>query len=123
MFIFAAVFITLALIFYTIGVWSEKKQGYLKLWHLVVFWIGIVFDTSGTTLMIKISGGKLTIHGITGLVAIVIMFIHVLWATIVSVRNDTEMKKKFHKFSVLAWCVWLIPIVVGVIYGISAKVK
>lgn len=121
MLVFAAAFIALALIFYTVGVWSEKKQGCLKLWHLVIFWIGIVLDTSGTTLMSKIAGGnfKLNVHGITGLVAIIVMLIHALWATIVMVRNDTEMKAKFHRFSVFVWCLWLVPILVGMIYGVG----
>ncbi|MEJ2488050.1 MAG: hypothetical protein P8Y68_20220 [Anaerolineales bacterium] len=29
------IIITLALVFYSIGVWSERIQGKLKLWHLV----------------------------------------------------------------------------------------
>lgn len=121
MLIFAAIFIALALIFYTVGVWSEKRQGCLKFWHLVIFWIGLVLDTTGTTLMSKIAGGtyKLNVHGITGLVAIVVMLIHVLWATIVLLRNDTEMKAKFHRLSVFVWFVWLIPILVGMIYGVG----
>ncbi len=55
MLIYAIVFINLALVFYTIGVWSEKLQGELKGWHLAVFWIGLTFDTLGTTFMSKIA--------------------------------------------------------------------
>lgn len=53
MFIYAAIFIGLALLFYTFGVRSEHKQRALEIWHLVVFWIGLVLDTTGTTLMSK----------------------------------------------------------------------
>ena len=49
MLVYAIISITSALIFYTIGVWSEKKQGELKIWHLLVFYLGLVFDTLGTT--------------------------------------------------------------------------
>ena len=35
--------ITLALVFYTIGTWSEKVQGRLKLWHIVFFLLGLVY--------------------------------------------------------------------------------
>ena len=40
----AIVIITLALVFYTIGVWSERVQGILKPWHAVMFGIGFVCD-------------------------------------------------------------------------------
>ena len=46
---YAIAAITSALIFYTVGVWSEKIQKVLKPWHLAVFWTGFVFDTIGTT--------------------------------------------------------------------------
>ena len=49
--IMAIVTITLALIFYTIGVFSERKSGILKKLHLIIFWMGLVFDTVGTTIL------------------------------------------------------------------------
>lgn len=65
---YAIIFISLALIFYSIGVWSEKIQGSLKKWHIFIFWIGITFDTLGTALMSKIAneGFALNFHGRTG---------------------------------------------------------
>lgn len=33
--IFGTIFITLALVFYTIDVWSERLAGRLKGWHLI----------------------------------------------------------------------------------------
>ena len=44
----AAIIINLALLFYSIGVWSERIQGRLKVWHTVFFWFGLVCDTWGT---------------------------------------------------------------------------
>lgn len=121
MLVYAIVSITLALIFYTIGVWSEKVQGTLKKWHLIIFWLGLIFDTLGTTLMSKIakSGFQLNFHGITGLTAIVLMIFHAVWATVVLLRGSNESKIKFHKFSVLVWIIWLIPYVSGAIFGMS----
>jgi len=121
MLVYAASSITLALVFYTIGVWSEKKQGELKKWHLVIFWIGLVFDTLGTTLMSKIASGgfQFNLHGITGLLAIVLMFFHALWATVVLFKNDTKAKANFHKFSIIVWAIWLIPFISGAIVGMS----
>lgn len=119
MLMYAIISITSALIFYTIGVWSEKIQGKLKIWHLFIFYLGLIFDISGTIIMSKIAAGgfELNFHGITGLLAIVLMLFHVLWATIVLIKNDEKVN--FHKLSILLWIFWLIPFVSGAILGMS----
>ena len=106
----AVIVINLALFFYSIGVWSERIQGRLKIWHTVFFYLGLVCDTWGTGMMFDFVGGMtFDIHGISGLLAIILMFIHAVWATIVLVKKDENMILKFHKFSVFVWLVWLIP--------------
>jgi len=121
MLIYAIVSISLALVFYSIGVWGEKIKGDLKKWHLVIFWTGLVFDTLGTTLMSKIAGDGfvLNFHGITGLLAIALMLFHAIWATKVLVKNDPVERKNFHKFSILVWFIWLIPYLSGAIFGMT----
>lgn len=121
MLVYAIVSITSALIFYTVGVWSEKVQGELKRWHLFIFYLGLIFDTLGTTLMGKIAKGgfEFNFHGITGLLAIILMLFHALWATIVLIKNDKKAKLNFHKFSILVWAIWLIPFISGAILGMS----
>ncbi|UOO38193.1 TIGR03987 family protein [Oscillospiraceae bacterium CM] len=121
MLVFAILTITSALFFYTVGVWSEKLQGSLKTWHLVLFWIGFVFDTTGTTLMTKIVGDGIffNFHGITGLLAIVLMLVHAVWATTVLIRRNPDRLKNFHKFSIFVWLIWLIPFLSGMIFGVS----
>jgi uncharacterized repeat protein (TIGR03987 family) len=121
MLIYAVISITLALVFYTIGVWSEKVQGVLKKWHLAIFWVGLTFDTIGTTLMSKIAGSgfQLNFHGVTGVLAIILMFFHAVWATFVLVKNNEKAKMKFHKFSILIWLIWLIPYISGAIFGMG----
>jgi uncharacterized repeat protein (TIGR03987 family) len=121
MLIYAIISITSALVFYTIGVWSERYQGQLKFWHLSIFLIGLTFDTTGTMFMMTIAGSgfKLNFHGITGFLAIVLMLFHVLWAAVVLIRNDENMKIKFHKFSMLVWFIWLIPFISGAIFGMA----
>lgn len=120
--IFAIIAITCALVFYTIGVWSEKIQGQLKKWHLVLFYIGLIFDTTGTTLMSKIAfdGFVLNFHGITGLLAILLMLFHAIWATVVLVKGDEKAKANFHKLSIIVWLIWLIPFGSGAIFGMAS---
>lgn len=116
MLLFAVIAMISALIFYSIGVWGEKISGRLTSVNVFFFWIGFSFDTTGTTLMGIISGSfKADVHGITGLLAIILMFVHALWATAVLVRKQENMIRKFHKFSIVVWFFWLIPFGTGVV--------
>ena len=116
----ALVLITLALIFYSIGVWSERIAGSLKRWHLVFFWGGFVLDTTVTGIMLELAGGiKFDLHGLTGLIAILLMLVHSIWATIVLLRNDERMIQNFHKFSLRVWLIWLIPYISGLLLSMG----
>lgn len=104
------IIINLALVFYSIGVWGERFSGRLKLWNLIFFWMGFVCDTWGTGMMFDMAGGFIiNIHGVTGIIAIVLMLIHAVWATIVLLRKDEKMIVSFHKFSLVVWLIWLVP--------------
>ena len=120
----AVIVINLALLFYSIGVWSERLQGRLKPWHTAFFWLGLVCDTWGTGMMFDYVGGmSYDIHGISGLLAIILMLVHAIWATIVLVRKDERMIVSFHKFSVLVWLVWLIPYFSPMVVGMLGAGK
>lgn len=115
-----------ALVFYTVGIWWEHHDKTLKLKHLILFWIGFCCDTAGTTAMgivartdktKAIVEGLTSPHGITGIIAIILMGIHVVWATIVLLKKDERKMAKFHKFSIAVWVVWLIPYIIGLIMG------
>ena len=81
----ATIVITAALVFYSIGVWSERIAGKLKVWHLIFFWLGLICDTWGTGMMIEMAGGMtFDVHGLTGLTAIILMFIAYSLSFIVS---------------------------------------
>ena len=108
------ILITLALVFYSIGVWSERLAGRLKRRHLIFFWIGLAFDTTGTGIMFDMAGGIGTdIHSITGMLAILLMLIHAIWATVVLAIKNEKAIINFHHFSVIVWIIWLIPYFTG----------
>lgn len=123
--IIAIITISLALVFYTIGVFGERKSKTLNKKHLIMFWLGLVFDTTGTFIMSRIAAeGTSTvatnaqmIHSITGGLAIVLMLFHAGWATWVLIKNDDAKKQAFHKFSITVWCIWLVPYLVGMVIG------
>ena len=112
--------ISSVLVFYSIGVWGERLQKKLKFWHIAFFLIGLIADTVGTSLMEHIA--ELThlhdeIHTVTGTIAILLMFVHALWAIWTYVKGSAKAKKHFNRFSIVVWCIWLIPYLIGVYMG------
>ena len=120
--IVSSVLITLALLFYSLGVWAERIIKYLKPWHAAAFWIGFTFDITGTYTMHLISKGPFDIfepHTLTGQIALWLMLLHAVWATMVLKKQNETMKHKFHRFSIVVWLIWLIPYFGGMYLGMS----
>lgn len=120
--IVSATLITLALIFYSLGIWSERIAHYLKPWHVLAFWTGFLFDVSGTWAMHSLATGPFNIlapHTLTGQIAIWLMLAHAVWATLVIRKGSEKSKKGFHKYSLFVWLVWLIPYFGGVYLGMN----
>jgi len=117
--VYAIVFINLACVLYTIGVWAERFQRRLKWWHTYFFISGFICDTIGTTAMSLISGSlfRLTFHGITGNIAILLMLFHAIWAIVVLAKKNEKMIINFHRFSIVVWIVWLVPMISGMVFG------
>jgi uncharacterized repeat protein (TIGR03987 family) len=110
----AIICMILALSLYSVGVWSERFAGWLKLKHLLFFWAGFIFDTTGTTLMGIMAGAmKPDFHGLTGALAIALMLGHALWASVALLAKQQKVLLNFHKFSLVVWILWLIPFVSG----------
>lgn len=129
MLMFASIAITAALLLYTAGVFSERAAGRLAGKHLALFWAGLVCDTTGTTLMTimaRTGGGEAVpaIHGVTGLLAILLMLFHAGWATVVFARGRhaderaLAEERTFHRFSTVVWLLWLVPYIIGLLIGI-----
>lgn len=114
--------INLALVFYTVGVWSNRIARRLKWWHLAFFVLGLVFDVWGTYLMLGMAGGMtLDIHGISGLLAILLMLINAAWALIVLLRKEEKAILNFHKFSLLVWLIWLVPYFSPMVFQLAQR--
>jgi len=122
MLLVSIVLITLALVFYSIGVWSERIARYLKGWHVAAFWTGLLFDLSGTLAMHLLAQGAFDItkpHTLTGQIALWLMLIHAAWATAVVRKGTTEARTNFHRYSLLVWLVWLIPYFGGMVLAVK----
>ncbi len=118
--IISTILITLALIFYSLGVWSERIIRYLKPAHVVFFWIGFAFDISGTWAMHLMAEGPFNLkepHTLTGQIALWLMLLHAVWATWVIIKGSENVLKEFHRFSIIVWIIWLVPYFGGMYLG------
>jgi len=121
--LFSTILVTLALVSYSVGVWAERLSRYLKKWHIGAFWIGFIFDLSGTLAMGQISDepfNLLDIHTLTGQIALWLMLFHATWATIVVKKGQERLRKKFHRYSIVVWLVWLVPYIGGMFIGMKS---
>lgn len=119
----SSILITLALIFYSLGVWSERLSKYLKPWHVIAFWTGFMFDVSGTLGMHIMAGGSFDftkMHTITGQLALWLMFVHAIWATRVVRKGSEKTRQGFHRYSIIVWLIWLVPYIGGIIGGMAS---
>jgi len=120
LFVTSTVLITLALVFYSVGVWAERLARYLKPWHVAAFWTGFVFDVSGTLAMHALATGPFDIlapHTLTGQIAIWLMLAHAVWATRVARSGSDDSKRGFHTYSIIVWLAWLVPYFGGMWLG------
>jgi uncharacterized repeat protein (TIGR03987 family) len=108
----STILITLALVAYSLGVWSERLARYLRPWHVAAFWAGFAFDVAGTTAMHLMAKGPFNLmepHTLTGQIALWLMFAHAVWATLVVWRGGEPAKRSFHRYSLIVWLIWLVP--------------
>jgi uncharacterized repeat protein (TIGR03987 family) len=120
--ILPTIIMSLAFVFYTTGVWSERIQHDLRGWHVVHFWLGLACDGYATSLMSRLVGvGEQAgvIHTVTGVAAFSLMAVHAAWATWVLFRGSREAREDFHRYSMVVWAVWLVPYVGGMVAGIA----
>ena len=120
--IVSATLITLALAFYSLGVWSERIARYLRPWHVAAFWTGFAFDVSGTLAMHRMAEGVFDLrdpHTLTGQIALWLMLGHAVWATWVVRRGTEEARTGFHRYSLFVWLVWLVPYFGGMYLAMS----
>ena len=114
--IFAVTAMLLAAVLYTVAVFGERAATTLKPWHLALFWTGLAFDTTGTTLMTDIAGGwRGDLHAYVGLSAVVLMLIHSAWATIALALKKEKVLQGFHRFSIHVWALWMVALISGVV--------
>ena len=105
--ILSTIAISAALVFYTWGVFGERRSGTLTRKYVTLFWIGLACDTTGTLMM-------------SSMAAQTAGSIHATWATWTYLRGSEQAQKRFHTFSTVVWLAWLIPYIIGILMGVPA---
>lgn len=121
----AIVIISMALIFYSVGVWSERIQGRLKGWHVIAFGLGLICDFVGTTFMaelVRLTGQDDRLHAVLGSIAIFLMAVHAAWAFWTFRKGSVRAKHNFSRFSIIVWFIWLIPYFIGMYLGMTSGI-
>lgn len=105
-----------ALIFYSIATWKELLTSGLKKINIVLYWIGLIFDISGTLIMSFISQGfSMNFHSFAGLSALLLMLIKTIYSTKQLVTNNTEKTVAYKSVTVIIWIVWVAVFINGII--------
>lgn len=104
-----------ALLLYSLVIWSHKFKKRLTPWMLWLFGIGLVADISGTVFLCVVAASRwvFNLHTMSGLIALLIMSLHFVWALLSIVRGG-RFEAYFNRFSVLAWLIWLVAFVSGI---------
>jgi len=109
---------TIAMVFYTVSVWSERKARRLKAWHVRLFLFGVIADIIATGFAIKAVGGLVfTPHAIVGFISLGLMIIHYIWAALTLRGGREKSLINFHKLSLFVWSVWMISYLSGFALG------
>jgi hypothetical protein len=113
----AVILVTFTLIFYSISVITEQRQGSISKRVLTFLTVGVALDITSTALMI-IGSGKIpiTVHGFIGYSALLLM----LTDTILTWRfwrknGDVQISKILGMYTKIAYGWWIIAYIVGAI--------
>ena len=97
-----------ALVLYSVAIWGHVLCGEFRRWMLPVFGLAVLADISGTIFLCGISGRWIwTFHTVMGLLALLIMTLHLVWARFAA-RRVGRSAELFKKYSVWAWVLWLV---------------
>ncbi|HSK46443.1 MAG TPA: HsmA family protein [Coriobacteriia bacterium] len=108
--------VTLAFVFYTWGIWGARRRGEIKTSHVVFLWLGLLLDAGGTGLMaMEIGYYRMDVHGIIGSIAILLMLISAIWATVAKNKTDAAATTTYLRASIWVWAFWLLPYFYGFI--------
>jgi hypothetical protein len=117
----AVAVVTVALIFYTLGVITEQRGRRITKRVLIFLTAGVIFDISSTALMI-IGSGKIpiTVHGFIGYSALGVMLTDTVlvwrfWRT----NGYTHVTGKLNLYTRFAFGWWVVAYIAGAVIAMT----
>lgn len=114
--IFGSVIVTLALVFYSIGLITEQRKRVINKFVLTFLTLGLVFDITATACMIiGSSNSPFTFHGFIGYTGLLAMVIETIIAYRFYLTNNsqTTVPKGIHLYSRFAYVLWVAVYITG----------
>ena len=111
-----AAIVTLALISYGIGIFSEQRKKIISRKVLVFLTAGVVLDISATICMIIGSQNTpFTLHGFLGYSALLAMLtdLVLIWRSRMRNGINSPVSRKLHLYSRYAYMWWIIAYITG----------
>jgi len=108
--------VTLALIFYCIGIITEQRQKRINKKVLTFLTLGLISDVSATLCMIiGSSNSPFTFHGFIGYAALLAMIIETVMAYRFNLQfgSEKQVSKKLHLYSRFALILWIAVYITG----------
>jgi uncharacterized repeat protein (TIGR03987 family) len=112
----AIIFMVLALFSYTISIWGARRTKGLKRIHVILNWVGLICDTTGTIFMLLLAGGlSWSLHSIFGILAISMMLVNGILATLAYKKRQAALTSRYLEVSLFFWIIWLISFLAGMV--------
>ena len=117
----AVVVVTMALVFYSIGVITEQRKHAVTRFVLFFLTGGVLLDITSTTLMIISSGNiPITVHGFIGYTALLVMLIDGILIWRQRRRNGSgPVPHGLHLYTRIAYAWWVIAYIAGAIISMT----
>jgi len=113
--VFAVIIVNLALISYSIAIYTQSKTRIMSRKVLGFLTAGIIFDITATILMILGSGNYLTVHGIVGYSSLLGMLTDVYFSYRLKSQGgiNAQVSAKFNRNSLIAYFYWICAYITG----------
>jgi len=110
------IIVILALLFYSLGIFTEQRKRRINKTVLTFLSLGLVFDISATTCMIIGSGNSpFTFHGLIGYTGLIAMTVETVLAFkfYKTHGENKEVSRILHWYSRISYALWLVVFITG----------
>lgn len=115
--------VNLALIFYTIGIFTEQRQHRITKRVVTFLTLGVIFDVIATGCMIAgSSSGPFTAHGLLGFSSLAAMLLETSFAWRHRQQHgEAQVPPWLHQYSRLAYGWWVVAYITGALLVMSNR--